>query len=56
MAFEQGTGKRTPVLAMTAHAMKGDTERILEAGMDAHITKPFKPQHLYATIIDFIEK
>ncbi len=55
-AFEQGTGKRTPVLAMTAHAMKGDTERILEAGMDAHITKPFKPQHLYATIIDFIEK
>ncbi len=54
--YEEQMGGRTPVLAMTAHAMKGDTERILESGMDAHITKPFKPQQLFSTILEFIEK
>jgi len=41
---------KIPIVAMTAHAMNGDRERCLQAGMDAYISKPVQPAHLVATI------
>jgi CheY-like chemotaxis protein len=47
---EQETGAHVPIVAMTAHAMTGDRERCLEAGMDAYVSKPLRPAELLAAI------
>ncbi len=52
---EAGTGRHLPIVAMTAHAMKGDQERFLSVGMDAYVAKPIKAQVLYDTIEALLE-
>ncbi len=47
---EQTTGLHMQIVAMTAHAMKGDRERCLKAGMDAYLTKPIQSKLLYETV------
>ena len=47
---EAGSGRHIPILACTAHAMAGDRERCLEAGMDDYLSKPFEVRVLRRTV------
>jgi CheY-like chemotaxis protein/HPt (histidine-containing phosphotransfer) domain-containing protein len=47
---EQTTGARVPIIAMTAHALKGDRDRCLAAGMDGYLAKPIRPKELFQAI------
>jgi signal transduction histidine kinase/CheY-like chemotaxis protein len=47
---ELKSGKHMPIIAMTAHAMAGDKERCLDAGMDGYVSKPLRIEDLFSTI------
>jgi two-component system, sensor histidine kinase and response regulator len=47
---ERQTGRHLPIVAMTAHAMKGDRESCLAAGMDSYISKPIRAQQVFEAI------
>jgi PAS domain S-box-containing protein len=50
---EHRTGEHTPIVAMTAHAMKGDRQRCALAGMDGYITKPILAEELYKALATY---
>jgi len=54
-AQEMGTASRIPIIALTAHAMKGDRERFLAVGMDGYHPKPVRAQELYEAIEGLVE-
>ncbi len=47
---ERSTGAHIPIVALTAHVVKGDAERCLEAGMDAYVAKPLRARELFGAI------
>ena len=55
-AFEKESGAHLPIVAMTAHAMKGDRDRCLAAGMDDYLTKPIRSAMLFAMLERFATK
>lgn len=54
--LERVSGIHTPIIAMTAGAMKGDKERCLESGMDGYLSKPIDPSKLQSTILRCMEE
>jgi PAS domain S-box-containing protein len=52
---EETTGKHVPIIAMTDHAMRGDRERCLNAGMDSYVCKPIRPEELFREIYSYTQ-
>jgi CheY-like chemotaxis protein/HPt (histidine-containing phosphotransfer) domain-containing protein len=53
---EAGPGRRVPIIAMTAHVMKGDRERCLAAGMDGYVSKPIQARELQGAIDEVLRR
>jgi two-component system sensor histidine kinase/response regulator len=51
----QSETRNVPIIAMTAHAMAGDEDKSLQAGMNGHVTKPIDPDQLFATLQKWIQ-
>ncbi|MDD2707607.1 MAG: response regulator [Verrucomicrobiae bacterium] len=52
-AEEKNSGARIPIIAVTAHSMKGDDQKCLDAGMDDYVAKPITPERLIAVVERF---
>lgn len=53
--MEQGSGSHIPIIAMTAHAMAGDRDRCIEAGMDGYVSKPLQTPELLKTMATYLD-
>jgi len=49
-------GRHMPIIAMTAHAMKGDHQRCIDCGMDEYLTKPLQTEELFSTLAQLTSK
>ncbi len=54
-ALDRPDAKKIPIIAMTANAFDEDVQRSLQAGMNAHLSKPVEPEHLFQTLSELIE-
>ena len=54
-ASDHPDAKKIPIIAMTANAFDEDVQRSLQVGMNAHLTKPVEPEHLYQTLESLIQ-
>jgi len=52
----RGNRQRTPVIALTAHAMKGDRDRCIAAGMDGCLAKPLRPSELDEVLAEYASR
>ena len=53
-ALDRQDAKTVPIIAMTANAFDEDVQRSLQVGMNAHLSKPVEPEHLYQTLEELI--